>query len=148
MSLDPDQSDISRVRLVPLVTTVVDLPRAQACRCSAGKQTVLTVLTQKLPFLSGNWNESYWRGPLLTEAHGRWQAARSFRYAPLLSGSDIICKSLGRHEIAAIQSTEVRHRELHRSGSESAWWQKYSPKKRGHWQAANRPGSISQERSR
>ena len=59
---------------------------------------MLTVLTQKLPFLSGNWNESYWRGPLLTEAHGRWQAARSFRYAP---------KSLGRHEIATIQSTGI-----------------------------------------
>jgi hypothetical protein len=72
MSLDPDQSDVSRVRLVPLVTTVVDLTRAQACRCSAGKQTVLMVLTQKPPFLSGNWDESYCRRPLLTKAHGPW----------------------------------------------------------------------------
>jgi len=32
---------------------------------------------------------------------------RSFRYAPLSSGLDIIRKSLGRHEIATIQSTEI-----------------------------------------
>jgi hypothetical protein len=44
---------------------------------------------------------------LFTEAHGRWQTARSFRYAPLSSGSDIIRKSLGRHEIATIQSTDI-----------------------------------------
>src|SRR5580700_11271203 len=32
---------------------------------------------------------------------------RTFRYAPLSSGLDIIRKSLGRHEIATIQSTDV-----------------------------------------
>ena len=32
---------------------------------------------------------------------------RAFRYAPLSSGLDIIRKSLGRHEIATIQSTEI-----------------------------------------
>src|SRR6516165_12837870 len=32
---------------------------------------------------------------------------RSFRYAPLSSGLEIIRKSLGRHEIATIQSTEI-----------------------------------------
>ena len=32
---------------------------------------------------------------------------RTFRYAPLSSGLDIIRKSLGRHEIATIQSTEI-----------------------------------------
>jgi hypothetical protein len=32
---------------------------------------------------------------------------RSFRYAPLSSGLDIVRKSLGRHEIATIQSTEI-----------------------------------------
>jgi hypothetical protein len=86
---------------------------------------------------------------LLTEALGRWQIARSFRYAPLSSGSDIIPKSLGRHEIATIQSTEVRHRELHRSGSESAWWHTHL-KSEGikRRQAANQPGLISQEGSR
>jgi hypothetical protein len=41
------------------------------------------------------------------EAHGRWRTARSFRYAPLSNGSDIIRKSLGRHEIATIQSTDI-----------------------------------------
>ena len=35
------------------------------------------------------------------------EADRSFRYAPLSSGLDIIRKSLGRHEIATIQSTEI-----------------------------------------
>jgi hypothetical protein len=65
----------------------------------------------------------------------------------------------------------VHHRELHCSGSESAWWQKYNidplpgalrlwqetradgkltPKTEGitRRQAANQPGSISQEGSR
>ena len=32
---------------------------------------------------------------------------RSFRYAPLSSGLDIVRKTLGRHEIAAVQSTEM-----------------------------------------
>src|SRR6201993_1957912 len=32
---------------------------------------------------------------------------RTFRYAPLSSGLDIVRKSLGRHEIAAVQSTEI-----------------------------------------
>jgi hypothetical protein len=32
---------------------------------------------------------------------------RSFRYAPLSSGLEIVRKALGRHEIAAVQSTEI-----------------------------------------
>src|SRR6202035_524498 len=35
------------------------------------------------------------------------EADRTFRYAPLSSGLDIVRKSLGRHEIAIIQSTEI-----------------------------------------
>jgi hypothetical protein len=35
------------------------------------------------------------------------EANRTFRYAPLSSGLDIIRKSLGRHEIATIQSTGI-----------------------------------------
>src|SRR3954449_7523113 len=35
------------------------------------------------------------------------EADHSFRYAPLSSGLDIVRKSLGRHEIATIQSTEI-----------------------------------------
>jgi ERF superfamily len=35
------------------------------------------------------------------------EADRTFRYAPLSSGLDIIRKSLGRHEIATIQATEI-----------------------------------------
>src|SRR3984957_19993675 len=35
------------------------------------------------------------------------EAVRTFRYAPLSSGLDIIRKSLGRHEIATIQSTGI-----------------------------------------
>src|SRR4029077_19600332 len=35
------------------------------------------------------------------------EADRTFRYAPLSSGLDIIRKSLGRHELATIQSTEI-----------------------------------------
>src|SRR6201987_5933727 len=32
---------------------------------------------------------------------------RAFRYAPLSSGLDIVRKTLGRHELAAVQSTEI-----------------------------------------
>ena len=35
------------------------------------------------------------------------EADRTFRYAPLSSGLDIVRKTLGRHEIAAIQSTTI-----------------------------------------
>jgi ERF superfamily len=35
------------------------------------------------------------------------EADRTFRYAPLSSGLDIIRKSLGQHEIATIQSTDI-----------------------------------------
>src|SRR3954449_3612769 len=35
------------------------------------------------------------------------EADRTFRYAPLSSGLDIVRKSLGRHEIATIQSTSI-----------------------------------------
>jgi hypothetical protein len=35
------------------------------------------------------------------------EADHTFRYAPLSSGLDIVRKSLGRHEIATIQSTEI-----------------------------------------
>ena len=35
------------------------------------------------------------------------EADRTFRYAPLSSGLDIVHKSLGRHEIATIQSTDI-----------------------------------------
>jgi hypothetical protein len=36
---------------------------------------------------------------------GRGQGERSFRYAPLSSGLDIVRKTLGRHEIAVVQTT-------------------------------------------
>src|SRR4029078_9160703 len=35
------------------------------------------------------------------------EADRTFRYAPLSSGLDIVRKSLGRHEIATIQATDI-----------------------------------------
>src|SRR3974377_1496134 len=35
------------------------------------------------------------------------EADRTFRYAPLSSGLDIVRKSLGRHEIATIQTTDI-----------------------------------------
>src|SRR5437588_3257447 len=37
----------------------------------------------------------------------RGEAGQSFRYAPLSSGLDIVRKTLGRHEIATIQTTAV-----------------------------------------
>jgi hypothetical protein len=36
-------------------------------------------------------------------------AERSFRYAPLSSGLDIVRKALGRHEIATVQATAIDH---------------------------------------
>src|SRR6201997_4315570 len=41
------------------------------------------------------------RSPFPTEGD------QTFRYAPLSSGLDIVRKTLGRHEIAAVQSTEI-----------------------------------------
>ena len=38
---------------------------------------------------------------------GRGSAERSFRYAPLSSGLDIVRKTLGQHEIAAVQTTAI-----------------------------------------
>jgi hypothetical protein len=38
---------------------------------------------------------------------GQRETERSFRYAPLSSGLDLIRKSLGRHEIAAMQTTSI-----------------------------------------
>src|SRR6266542_3274246 len=35
------------------------------------------------------------------------EGERSFRYAPLSSGLDIVRKSLSRHEIATVQTTEI-----------------------------------------
>src|SRR5438445_8738001 len=40
-------------------------------------------------------------------AQARGEAEQSFRYAPLSSGLDIVRKTLGRHEIATIQTTAV-----------------------------------------
>jgi hypothetical protein len=37
----------------------------------------------------------------------RGEAARSFRYAPLSSGLDIVRKTLGQHEIATVQTTAI-----------------------------------------
>jgi ERF superfamily len=36
-----------------------------------------------------------------------WEGERSFRYAPLSSGLDIVRKTLGQHEIATVQTTAI-----------------------------------------
>ncbi len=41
------------------------------------------------------------------EADGRNAVKQTFRYAPLSSGLDIVRKTLGRHEIATVQTTAV-----------------------------------------
>jgi hypothetical protein len=41
------------------------------------------------------------------QSHG--EAERSFRYAPLSSGLDIVRKTLGQHEIATVQTTAIDH---------------------------------------
>jgi hypothetical protein len=40
---------------------------------------------------------------------GPGEAERSFRYAPLSSGLDIVRKTLGQHEIATVQTTAIDH---------------------------------------
>ena len=42
-------------------------------------------------------------------ADGTGRGEQIFRYAPLWSGLDIVCKILGKHEIAAVQATEIDH---------------------------------------
>ena len=37
------------------------------------------------------------------------EGERSFRYAPLASGLDIVRKTLGQHEIATVQTTSIDH---------------------------------------
>jgi hypothetical protein len=37
------------------------------------------------------------------------EGERTFRYAPLSSGLDIVRKTLGQHEIATVQSTAIDH---------------------------------------
>lgn len=59
----PAQNNIPRVSPVPFGTIAVELVHAQPRRCPVRPQTMLTVLTQRPPLLSGNWDESYWRGP-------------------------------------------------------------------------------------
>ena len=39
--------------------------------------------------------------------NGPGEAERSFRYAPLSSGLDIVRKTLGQHEIATVQTTAI-----------------------------------------
>jgi len=41
------------------------------------------------------------------QPNGPGGAERSFRYAPLSSGLDIVCKTLGQHEIATVQTTAI-----------------------------------------
>ena len=42
---------------------------------------------------------------------------RTFRYAPLSSGLDIVRKALGQHEIATVQTTAIDNERRHRSAS-------------------------------
>ncbi len=42
-------------------------------------------------------------------AEGKSGGEQSFRYAPLSSGLDIVRKTLGKHEIAAVQATAIDH---------------------------------------
>jgi hypothetical protein len=46
-----------------------------------------------------------WRRPWPRRKPSSWE--RSFRYAPLASGLDIVRKTLGQHEIATMQTTAI-----------------------------------------
>jgi hypothetical protein len=45
--------------------------------------------------------------PARSEAPAPGETQRTFRYAPLSSGLDIVRKALGQHEIATIQTTAI-----------------------------------------
>jgi hypothetical protein len=43
---------------------------------------------------------------------GKGGGEQIFRYAPLSSGLDIVRKTLGKHEIAAVQATAIDHAQV------------------------------------
>ena len=51
---------------------------------------------------------------------GPGEAERSFRYAPLSSGLDIVRKTLGQHEIATVQTTAIDQTGWHRQSDHGA----------------------------
>ena len=55
---NPAQNNSPGVRQVPFATITVELARARSRRCPVRPQTMLTVLTQRPAFLSGNWDNS------------------------------------------------------------------------------------------
>src|SRR6202022_4767728 len=50
-------------------------------------------------------NEPNWSPPIRADRPG--EGARSFRYAPLSSGLDIVRKALGQQQIATVQTTAI-----------------------------------------
>ena len=52
--------------------------------------------------------------------NGPGEAERSFRYAPLSSGLDIVRKTLGQHEIATVQTTAIDQTAGHRQSHDRA----------------------------
>ena len=67
----------------------------------------LGLLLRRWPKRRENWSirrNRWWRpsGPMALGA-----AERSFRYAPLSSGLDIVRKTLSQHEIATVQTTSI-----------------------------------------
>ena len=61
VGLNLARNNIPRVRRVPFGTIAVELRHARPRRCPVRSQTMLTVLMQTPAFLSGNWDESYWK---------------------------------------------------------------------------------------
>ena len=49
------------------------------------------------------------------------EGERSFRYAPLSSGLDIVRKTLGQHEIATLQTIGIDHNRRSASITPLAW---------------------------
>jgi len=74
VGLNPTQNNTPRLLRVPFGTIAVELRHARPCRCPVRPQTMLTVLTQRPPLLSGNWDKSYWGGSLPTELSAAFEA--------------------------------------------------------------------------
>jgi hypothetical protein len=60
------------------------------------------------------------------------EADRTFRYASLSSGLDLVRKSLGRHVSRKVSDEftvpvrRMHHRELHTHGDERLWWKTHN----------------------
>jgi hypothetical protein len=118
---------------------VSSTPMTRRCcsrRCALflnGIEDVIGRVTQRSAFLSGNWDKSCLRRPLLTDYQRRWRTPDG------LAGVPYVWRSSDQHHLTFTQprtlgrrvsdgfivpGCRAHHREHDRSGDEAAWWGK------------------------